>query len=156
MAENEIYANIDKAMRRLRDDLFLTRGLLKRDARLTPLAQVVNDLFDRAGYQERALRPRLGLEQVSFYLTRNETVAILEQKGVAVEESPELIYAQIEKCQELARDLEAYFKFFNLAKVADFYRRLRFELSENSVQAVDRPDLPSQRQHVAPIAVAMK
>jgi hypothetical protein len=33
---------------------------------------------------------------------------------------------------------------------------MRFQLSENSVQTVDRPDLPSQGQYVAPMAIRMK
>src|SRR4029450_10872623 len=33
---------------------------------------------------------------------------------------------------------------------------MRFQLSKNSVQTVDRPDLPSQGQYVAPMAIRMK
>ena len=33
---------------------------------------------------------------------------------------------------------------------------MRFQLSKNSVQAVDRPDLPSQGQYIAPMAIRMK
>jgi hypothetical protein len=33
---------------------------------------------------------------------------------------------------------------------------MRFQLSENSVQAVDRPDAPSQGQYIAPMAIRMK
>jgi hypothetical protein len=34
--------------------------------------------------------------------------------------------------------------------------RMRFQLPENSVQAVDRPDVPSQREYIAPMAIRMK
>jgi hypothetical protein len=33
---------------------------------------------------------------------------------------------------------------------------MRFQLSKNSVQTVDRPDLPSQGQYIAPVAIRMK
>ena len=33
---------------------------------------------------------------------------------------------------------------------------MRFQLSRNSVQAVDRPDVPRQGQHIAPMAIRMK
>src|SRR5258708_28852820 len=35
-------------------------------------------------------------------------------------------------------------------------RGMRFQLSKNSLQAVHRPDVPGQGQHVAPMAVGMK
>src|SRR5688572_9159968 len=33
---------------------------------------------------------------------------------------------------------------------------VRFQLSKNGVQAVDRPDVPSQGQYIAPMAIRMK
>src|SRR2546427_13174504 len=35
-------------------------------------------------------------------------------------------------------------------------RGLRFQLSKNHLHAVDRPDVPSQGQYIAPVAVGMK
>lgn len=130
MAGEEFFGEIDKALCEMRDGLFVSRALLKRGKFDVHLAQKIDDLFERSGYQERALRPRFGLDTNIKRLPRHESVAILEQKGIAVEETPQLIITRLEGCQDCARRLEGYFKFFNLPKVAEFYRRLRFEAAE--------------------------
>lgn len=130
MAGEEFFGEIDKALCDLRDGLFVSRALLKRGRFDEHLGQKIDDLFERSGYQERALRPRFGLDTTIKRVQRHESVAILEQKGIAVEETPQLIVTRLAICQDCARRLEGYFKFFNLPKVADFYRRLRFEAAE--------------------------
>lgn len=130
MAGEEFFGEIDKALNDLRDGLFVVRGLLKRGKFEERLGQAVDDLYQRSGYQERALRPRFGLESSVKRVPRNEAVAMLEHKGIAVEETPQLIISRLAACQEQSRRLEGYFKFFNMPKVAEFYRRLRFEAAE--------------------------
>lgn len=132
MAGEEFFGEIDAALCDLRDGLLVSRALLKRGKFDEQLAQKIDDLFERSGYQERALRPRFGLDTTIKRLQRHESVAVLEQKGIAVEETPQLIVGRLEGCQDCARRLEGYFKFFNLPKVAEFYRRLRFEAAEIS------------------------
>jgi thiamine-phosphate pyrophosphorylase len=132
MAGEEFFGEIDKALCELRDGLFVVRALLRRGKFEERLGQTVDDLFERSGYQERALRPRFGLDSTIKRVPRNEAVAILEQKGIAVEETPQLIVSRLTICQEQARRLEGYFKFFNMPKVSEFYRRLRFESAEIS------------------------
>jgi thiamine-phosphate diphosphorylase len=130
MAGEEFFGEIDTALCDLRDGLLVSRALLRRGKFDEQLAQKLDDLHERSGYQERALRPRFGLETTVKRLQRHESVAVLERKGIAVEETPQLIISRLEGCQDCSRRLEGYFKFFNLPKVAEFYRRLRFEAAE--------------------------
>ncbi len=95
MAGEEFFGEIDKALRELRDGLFLVRALLRRGKFEERMGQTVDDLYERSGYQERALRPRFGLDSTVKRVPRNEAVAILEQKGVAVEETPQLIISRL-------------------------------------------------------------
>jgi thiamine-phosphate diphosphorylase len=130
MANTELFESMDVGLRELHEHLLLVKGLLRRAGLDERLMQAVADLTERAGYHERALRPRLGLPQTVARPSRSETVALLEKKGLAVEETPQLILAGLQQCQEHARVLEGYFRFFNLPRVSEFYRRLRFETLE--------------------------
>jgi thiamine-phosphate pyrophosphorylase len=126
----ELFSELDNALRELGDRLFLSQALLRRGRFEDRLVQSVEDLHERSGYQERALRPRIGLDPIEKRPPRHMSVAVLEQKGIAVEETPQLIIEKLSECQDNAKRLEAYFKFFNLPKVSEFYRRLRFEVAE--------------------------
>jgi thiamine-phosphate pyrophosphorylase len=126
----ELFGELDSALRDLRDRLFLAQALMQRGKFDEQLVQSVEDLHERSGYQERALRPRFGLDPVEKRPPRHVSVAVLEQKGITVEETPQLIVEKLAECQDYAKRLEGYFKFFNLPKVSEFYRRLRFEVAE--------------------------
>jgi len=130
MPEAEIYQEMDSCLAKLRDQLPLIRALLAVDRRTEGLAQRLADLAERASYQERALRPRFGLKQAPRQQARLQQIAILEQKGLAVEQTPALTLKHLRDAQELARSMEQSTRFFNLPDASEFYRRLRHELAE--------------------------
>jgi thiamine-phosphate pyrophosphorylase len=136
-----LYGIVDRNLRALRIVLEEMHLLCDANELASNLREPLRDLVQRYTMEEHMLRARFSLDPAS--MRRGTPTVVPGQASLGAAELATELQTRMRSSAELTRALEEYFQFFRQPRVAQFFRRLRFEIYEYQRQQNDLlPYLP--------------
>jgi len=124
-----VHSIIDKDLRTLREGLHVLVEQFKANPEARTELAKLSTLHERVGFEEKLLRARFGRELLNpGGAEASATEPRVRRISPAGEPLSEFIQQRFKYCEEAARSLEEYFRFFVMPKFATFYKNVRFEL----------------------------
>ncbi len=144
MAEGQLYSIIDRSLGLLNEHLSVLNQVVQADDETKASFAALSELHRRFEIEERLLRIRFGLEKPASAAEGRSSYLLLKNKPETPVELSTMVHLRLRAAQEVARSLEEYFRFFRLARVGGFFKRLRFDLYEIerlATEALGPPDV---------------